>query len=205
MNVDSVKGKLPGRHWLMLGVTVLLFGLVALFVDLHPQVQENFFFSPRDPQYRESAKIDRIFPSHDQLIVSVSGGSIGSAHYLERVGELTRKFEAVKGVSSVESLTEGPKDFEDAEKSPFWGRLLLAKDRRSSNIIVFASARDAQQLIAAMEEITSQFEAKDFRIEIAGAPYVSEMLRRSLAHDFHLFSLTSVLLFALAMWALFRS
>ena len=47
----------------MLALTTILFGLVAFFVDLKPQVEANFFFSPSDPQYHESAKIDRIFPS----------------------------------------------------------------------------------------------------------------------------------------------
>jgi predicted RND superfamily exporter protein len=46
---------------------------------------------------------------------------------------------------------------------------------------------------------------KDFRIHIAGPPYVVEMLRRSLAHDFRYFSLTAVVLFGLTMAAMFRS
>jgi predicted RND superfamily exporter protein len=50
-----------------------------------------------------------------------------------------------------------------------------------------------------------QLEAKDFRIQMAGAPYVAEMIRRNLRHDFRTFSLTSVLLFGVAMWVLFRS
>lgn len=46
----------------MLALTFLLLGLVATFVDLKPQVDENFFFSSNDPQFQQSAKIDRIFP-----------------------------------------------------------------------------------------------------------------------------------------------
>src|SRR5207253_742434 len=42
-------------------------------------------------------------------------------------------------------------------------------------------------------------------VRIAGAPYVVEMLRRSIAHDFRYFTLTAVVLFGLAMWAVFRS
>src|SRR5207253_6469098 len=45
----------------------------------------------------------------------------------------------------------------------------------------------------------------DFHIHVAGPPYVVEMLRRSLAHDFRYFSLTAVVLFGLTMAALFRS
>src|SRR5437879_7536223 len=50
-----------------------------------------------------------------------------------------------------------------------------------------------------------ELDEKDFRIHIAGPPYVVEMIRRSLAHDFCYFSLTAVVLFGLTMAAMFRS
>jgi uncharacterized protein len=105
----------------------------------------------------------------------------------------------------VRSLTDGPKDFEDAVKSPFWRRLLIAENQKSSNIVAFVHAKDSERLIHRVEAIVRDFEAKDFRIRIAGAPYVVEMLRRSIAHDFRYFTLTAVLLFGVAMWVVFRS
>ena len=119
----SLKDKLPGRHWAMLALTVLLFGLVALFVDLKPRVDENFFFSSNDPHFQESAKIDKIFPSGSQLIVSVASPRISSERYLERLAQLTRQLQSIKTVTSAQSLADGPKNFEDAEKSPYWKRL----------------------------------------------------------------------------------
>ncbi len=189
----------------MLALTLLLFALVSAFVDLKPQVAENFFFSSNDPQFRESAKIDRIFPSGSQLIVSVAGPNIASAHYLDRLAELTQQIQSIPTVASVQSLAEGPKNFEDAEKSPFWKRLLIADNGRSSNVLVFASSRNTQLLITRLEEVVNKFDRKDFQIQIAGAAYVAEMIRRNLRHDFRTFSLTSVLLFGVAMWVLFRS
>ncbi len=203
--MSLLKGKLPGRHWLMLALTAVLFGLVAVFVNLKPQVDENFFFSSNDPQFQESAKIDRIFPSGSQLIVSVAAPRISSEHYLERLAQFTRQMQSIETVTSVESLTDGPKNFEDAEKSPFWKRLLISENGRSSNVVVFTSNRDSQKLISRVEAIVNKFDAKDFRIQIAGAPYVAEMIRRNLRHDFHTFSLTSFLLFGGAMWVLFQS
>ncbi len=50
-----------------------------------------------------------------------------------------------------------------------------------------------------------ELDEKDFRIHIAGPPYVVEMIRRSLAHDFWYFSLTAVVLFGLTMAVMFRS
>jgi uncharacterized protein len=193
------------RHWLMLALTVILFGLVAIFVDLKPQVDENFFFSSHDPQFQEPAKIDRIFPSGSQLIVSVAAPNIASERYGERLAQFTRQLESIKTVTSVQSLANGPKNFKDAEKSPFWRRLLIAENGRSSNVVVFASGKDSAQLMSRMEAVISKFNAKDFRIQMAGAPYVAEMIRRNLKHDFQTFSLTSVLLFGAAMWILFRS
>jgi predicted RND superfamily exporter protein len=194
-----------GLHWVMVGAALLLFVLVALFVDLKPEVRENFFFSPKDPEFQQTAKIDKIFPGGSQMIVNVAG-PISSARYLEKIGRLTREIEGLKGVTSADSLTEGPKDLEDAEKSAFWSRLLLADNRRSSNVVVFVSDEaDSQELIARMEAIEQKLEAKDFHIQMAGAPYIAEMMRRSLKHDFDAFSLTSFLLFGVAMWVLFRS
>jgi predicted RND superfamily exporter protein len=200
-----LKDKLPARHWLMLAFTAILFGLVAMFVDLKPVVGENFFFSSNDPMFQESAKIDRIFPSGSQIIISVASPSISSDRYLARLAELTEQLRSVETVTSVVSLADGPKNFQDAEKSPFWKRLLIADNGRSSNVIVFASNRDNRLLVRRLEAIVDKFDTKNFRIQIAGAPYVAEMIRRNLRHDFHTFSLTSVLLFGGAMWLLFRS
>ena len=199
------QGKFAQLHWWMLAFTAALFLIVGLFVDLNPQVGGNFFFSSNDAAFKESAKIDRLFPSGSQLIVSVASPDISSTRYLKRLGALTQELEGVPSVTSVQSLTEGPKNFEDAEKSPLWKRLLIAENGRSSNVIVFVSNDENQQLIGRIEKIVNKFEQKTFHIQIAGAPYVAEMIRRSLQHDFLTFSVTSVLLFGLASWVLFRS
>ncbi len=189
----------------MLGVTVLLFCAVVFFVDLKPQVGVNFFFSSDDPQLRQEARIDRIFQSNSQLIVSVAAPDISSESYLARIRELTRELSSIKSVSSVQSLSSGPKNFEDAVKSPFWRRLLISEDQKTSNIVVFASGNDTEHLIAALEAISSKYERKNFHVEIAGAAYVAEMIRRNLRHDFDTFTITSLVLFGIAMGILFRS
>src|SRR5438477_7454225 len=65
--------------------------------------------------------------------------------------------------------------------------------------------KDPEKTIKGFERIVHEFDEKDFRIHIAGPPYVVEMIRRSLAHDFVYFSLTAVVLFGLTMAAMFRS
>src|SRR3954467_9676763 len=96
--------RLRGGHWEMLAVTAVLFILVAVFVDLKPVVDENFFFSSSDPQFRQTKKIEQNFPSSPQLILSVSAPDISSASYLGKIARLTREIDGIEGVSSTKSL-----------------------------------------------------------------------------------------------------
>src|SRR5205809_5708647 len=194
-----------GAHWEMLAITVVLFVLVAAFVDLKPVVDENFFFSTSDPGFRQSKKIEQHFPSRPELILTVSSRDISSPRYLGRIQKLTQEIDSIDGVNSVKSLTAGPKSFQDAVASPFWSRLLIAKDRKASNLIVFLEGKNTEALIKRVQRIMHELDDKDFRIHIAGPPYVVEMIRRSLEHDFWYFSLTAVVLFGLTMAAMFRS
>src|SRR5439155_10999314 len=105
----------------------------------------------------------------------------------------------------VRSLSDGPKDFADALKSPLWRRLLIADKQRSSNVIVLIEGKEASKLIQRVEEIIKQFNRSDFVIRIAGPPYVVAMIQRNLVHDFAWFSATAVILFGGAMVPVFRS
>lgn len=189
----------------MLGVTAALFVLVATFVDLKPVVDENFFFSTRDPGFQQSKKIEQRFPSQPEIILAVSSKDISSPRYLGRIQRLTQEIQQIDAVSAVKSLTAGPKSFRDALASPFWSRLLVAKDRKSSNVIMFMEGKATEKPITRLERIVHELDDTDFRIHIAGPPYVVEMLRRSLAHDFRYFGLTAIILFGLTMTAMFRS
>src|SRR5438128_6400780 len=197
--------KLPGAHWEMLAFTVVLFVLVAVFVDLKPVGEENFFFSTTDPGFGQSKKIEQRFPSQPEVILAVSSRDISSPRYLGRIQKLTQQINTIDEVSAVKSLAEGPKNFQDALASPFWSRLLIAEDRKSSNVLVFLENKDPEKPIKRIERIMHELDETDFRIHIAGPPYVVEMIRRSLAHDFWYFSLTAVVLFGLTMAAMFRS
>src|SRR5437870_3187018 len=197
--------QLLGLHWLMLVIAGVLFFLVATFVDLKPVVDQNFFFSTNDPGIIQTKKIERRFPSQPEVILAVSSRDISSQRYLSRIQRLTQRVHTIGGVRAVKSLAEGPKSFDDAIKSPFWSRLLIARDRKSSNVIIFMKGKHTEQSIQRLEQVVHELDAAEFRSHIAGPPYVVEMLRRSLAHDFRYFSLTAVVLFGLTMAALFRS
>src|ERR1043166_2578685 len=196
---------LLGSQWLMLAITGALLVSVAILVDLNPVVDQNFFFSTSDPGIQQTKKIEQHFPSQPEVILAVSSRDISSPRYLQRIQRLTQRAHTIGGVTAVKSLTEGPKSFEDALKSPFWSRLLIAPDKKSSNVIIFMKGRKTEKPIQRLEQIVHELEARDFHIHIAGPPYVVEMLRRSLEHDFRYFTLTAIVLFGLTMAALFRS
>src|SRR5205809_4876182 len=88
-----------GSHWEMLAVTTVLFVLVALFVDLRPVVDENFFFSTSDPGVRQTKKIEQHFPSKPELILTVSSRDISSPRYLCRIQKLTKEIHSINGVN----------------------------------------------------------------------------------------------------------
>ena len=74
----AVWKRLSGAHWEMLAVTAVLFVLVAVFVDLHPVVEENFFFAAADPAFGEEKKVEQDFPSEPDLLL-VGFGAPGSS------------------------------------------------------------------------------------------------------------------------------
>src|ERR1700731_1718282 len=177
MKLSTAVSKMPvrlGAHWWMVRMTVVLLGLVAILVDLKPVVDENFFFSTNDPQFQQSRKIEQRFPSQPEVILAVSSQDISSPRYLGRIQKLTQQINTIEQVSAVKSLAEGPKSFKDALASPFWSRLLIAPDRKSSNVIVFVHGDDTGKLINRLERIVHELDEKDFRIHIAGPPYVVE-------------------------------
>src|SRR5260370_22313702 len=145
MKLSTAVSKMPvrlGAHWWMLGMTVVLLVLVAILVDLKPVVDENFFFSTNDPQFQQSRKIEQRFPSQPEVILAVSSQDISSPRYLRRIQKLTQQINTIEAVSAVKSLAAGPKSFKDALASPFWSRLLIAPDRKSSNVLVFLENKD---------------------------------------------------------------
>ena len=195
----------PWMHWLMLALTAVWIALVAAFVDLTPHVDEDFFFSQRDPQFKQSQAVKETFPTKLQLILSVSAPDISSESYLNSIRRLTEQLKQLDAAVGVRSLTDGPKSFTDAMQSPLWRRLLIAGNHRSSIIIVLLQSKEPSKCIQQLEQIVARSEAKDFVVRIAGAPYVVAMIQRNLVHDFAWFSAAAVLLFGGAMLPIFRS
>src|SRR5437016_11746397 len=86
-------------HWELLAITIVLFVLVAVFVDLRPVVDENFFFSTSDPGLRQSKKVEENFPSQPEIILAVSSRNISSPEYLGRIQRLTQQVREIDRVT----------------------------------------------------------------------------------------------------------
>ena len=57
--------------WLAVALGVVSIVCVALFVDLSPEVEGEFFFAADDPQMQASEAVRARFPAGSQLILRV--------------------------------------------------------------------------------------------------------------------------------------
>jgi uncharacterized protein len=187
------------------GLTILSFFFVFRYVDLKPQVDENFFFSSNDPQVRADQLISKMFSQEPEVILSARG-DIHSPGYLQKVQALTRELSAIPGIDTVQSLTHGPRNTDDALKSPLWKRVLFSKDGEASFIYVFMK-QDApvETDILKIERIKEDFQSSDFHLLISGAPYIVELIRRNLMRDLRVFSVAALCVFGLSGLLISRS
>lgn len=194
------------RAWREIGLLFLAavaILVVVRFVDLAPRVESDFFFSTEDPQLRSSEEIAARFPSKPQLILRAAAGDVRSPEYAERIGALTKSLAEIEGVASVQSLTRGPSRPAAAFGSPFWGRLLVGRDEKATNLVaLIADDANPTPVVAGVERAAS---ANGLEVRISGVPYVVEHIRRALARDLRVFSVAALIAFGLLIGLLFRS
>ena len=187
-----------------LGVTALVMSIFFRVVDLKPKVDETFFFSKQDPQLRDDNKILRLFPEPPQIIL-VAAGDVQSPAYLERVRALSDELTRVPGVGSVQSLSRGPKNIDDALKSRLWRRLLIAQNQKSSYVYVILEKTAGEATIRKAEAVERRFDSPAFKVMMSGVPYVTELIARNLGRDLRVFSLAAVCVFGVVLFVIFRS
>src|SRR5580704_11026183 len=139
-----------------LSATALIVYTFVRSVDLTPRVDETFFFSPKDPELKVDHEILAIFPESPQVIIAAEG-DLESPAYAEHVRALSDALARQPGVQSVQSLSRGPKNVDDALKSPLWSRLLIPADHESSYMFVsFTRVPDAT-VVEAIEAVGRHF------------------------------------------------
>ncbi len=186
-------------------LTILFLLAIFRYVDLRPKVDQNFFFSSDDPQLQADRQISRTFIQEPQLILSARG-DIHSPRYLGRVRALTNDLGALPGIDTVESLTRGPRDTNEALKSPLWKRVLFSEDHKASFVYVWLKP-DApiEKGVEGIEGVKQRLDAPDFPLMISGAPYIVELIQRNLLRDLKVFSIAAFCVFGLAGLAISRS
>lgn len=192
-------------HWLTLLATAALVVILIGFVDLKPYVGQNFFFATDNPAFQQAQKIEDTFLSQQFLIVTATSSDVQTDWYMKSIEKLSDQLLSLEPVIGVKSISHGPKNVNAAMNGPMWKRLLIADEGKATNVLIILAECDPQLLIPQVEKILDHATSKNFELRISGPPYIVEMIRRNLVHDFALFSTAAVILFGVMIAVLFRS
>jgi predicted RND superfamily exporter protein len=112
-----------------------------------------------------------------------------------------------RGPDKAEEIAErDPADvFKDLDDSPFWQRLLLARDRSATFVVLRLDGKDQKATIAAIDAVLARHERPGFDLGVSGVPYVSEHIRQRLERDLQRFSIAAFIAFGIVVAILFRS
>lgn len=174
-------------------------------VNLTPEVGSDFFFSSDNPRFQYNKLISKIFPTQSSQLIVSAMGDVNSPEYINRVSVLTDLLALMPGVGSIKSITLGPKNLKAAEESPLWRRILISEDGLSTNIVAFLEDISPQDIIPKFEDSIALLRSDKFKLNIAGVPYVIEMIRRNLVHDLTIFSTVAFIVFGATIICIFRS
>jgi predicted RND superfamily exporter protein len=173
--------------------------LVALFVDLSPRVEGDFFFAEDDPQMQASRDVAERFPGSPQIILRVEDLAADSAANRGRVDALTRDLLAVEGITGGYSIANA-----NPSRSPLFGRILLTPDPNATNVILSADQTDPEILVPRIEEVVERHASPQLGVITSGVPVIVELIRRSLYRDLVVFSLAAVLVFGFIIGLVYR-
>lgn len=195
----------PKESLVFILLTVLSVATLVRYIDLTPHVGQDFFFSSDDPHFRADKSISQSFDRKDIQILIAAGGDIYSPEYQKKIANLSDLLLTIKGVTGVKSLTHGPKDIFNAVQSPFWKRLLISEDKKSSNLMITLKNFSDPEAIGRIENLADSLDSEDFRLRISGSPYISDLIRRYLRDDLRAFSTLAFVLFGLMVVMVFHS
>jgi len=188
-----------GAPWIAAVLAVLGVVLVALFVDVSPRVEGDFFFADDDPQMQATREVAERFPSSPQVILRVEGLGADSAAYRDRVEALTDELLTVEGITGGYGIANA-----DPSRSPLFGRILLTPSERATNIILSADETDPEVLVPRIEAVVERHESPELDVIVSGVPVIVELIRRSLYRDLVVFSLAAVFVFGLIIGLVYR-
>ncbi|MDE2009230.1 MAG: MMPL family transporter [Candidatus Omnitrophica bacterium] len=197
--------KLSKEAWTFIVLATASAIVLFNYVNLVPRIGNNFFFSNNDPQFQDEKEISHLFHRRDSLLVINASGRISSKAYMQKIHDLSTSLSRVGGVSEVKSIAMGPSSLEDALKGPLWSRLLIAKDQKSTNIIIFINPVYSQAIIPPIKKLVSRYSQKGFRLVMSGPSYIVDMISHNLLRDIRVFTVLVLAIFGLVTFFIFRS
>jgi len=197
--------QLNKETWIFIGLTIISALVLFNYVNLVPRVDNNFFFSNTDPQFQDENFISHLFKRKDSLLIINAAGPIESKEYMQKVRDLGDSLLKLRGIAAIKSIAHGPNGLEDAIKGPLWERLLISKDQKSTNIIVFLKDSFPQSLISNIEKLILAYSRDDFHLIMSGPPYIVELISRHLLKDIRVFTLLVLVIFGVVILFIFRS
>ncbi|MDE2028196.1 MAG: MMPL family transporter, partial [Candidatus Omnitrophica bacterium] len=197
--------RLSQEAWVFIALMIISAVVLFKYVNLVPRVDNNFFFSNHDPEFQDEKKISHLFKRRDSLLIINASGDVKSKTYQNNVQDLSLGLSRLGGVTGVKSITMGPSSLQDAFNGPLWKRLLIARDKKSTNIIVLLNASYSQKAIPAIVRLVNRYSADDFYLVMSGPPYIVELISRHLLKDIRVFSLLVLVIFGLITLFIFRS
>lgn len=81
----------------------------------------------------------------------------------------------------------------------------MGTEGNSTLIVAFVETQNNRELIEAVEKVSNKYNQASFKTHLSGTPYVVEMIRRQLTSDLKVFTASAILVFAIALLAIFRS
>lgn len=182
-----------------MSIAILAIVGVALFVDLSPRVEGEFFFAEDDPQMQASQRVAADFPAGLQIILRVEDFTGDEGEYRARIERLTASLLLTPGVENAYSIST-----HDPARSPLYARILLTPDERATNVILLVDETDPEVLLPRIEAVVGEYEGEAVGVVISGVPAIVEQIRRGLSRDLVVFSAAAVLVFALLVGLIYR-
>lgn len=169
-----------------------------------PEVNRHFFFSKDDTSFKESLAIQKMFGVKELVIIAIEG-NIHSESYQDRISKLSNELNQHRQIISLKSLSHGPKDIEDALESELWSRLIVAPDRKSSNIILTVNNISFKDFFNEIDPLINKYKSSDFNIHLSGVPYIINQVSDYLKSDVSIFTILSAILIIIVSIFVFRS
>ena len=213
-----------------LGITALAIG-----VSVSRGVKFNLSFetlTQHDSNFQFYEEIRRTFGDDRVVIVAFTTSEVFNADFLSRLGRLTSRLAALRGVEEVQSLTNikaarrtadgvvidrliplQPTEQQlreikaDATTDPLYAGNVVSRDGRTAAINVFISPNDEVESRSLADEIEriARSEAGNDEVLLAGVPVMDARGIRSMVRDFVISSPIAALLCFLVFLVSFRS